>query len=57
MKLGCLVNWTENLEVWAKVADALEIEGIDYTFATKDEYVFNSGKINLRGQHVPRQHD
>jgi sugar phosphate isomerase/epimerase len=46
MKLGCLVNWTENLEVWAKVADALEIEGIDYTFATKDEYVFDAGKIN-----------
>lgn len=46
MKLGCLVNWTENLEVWAKVADALGIDGIDYTFATKEEYDFDAERIN-----------
>ena len=48
MKIGCLVNWKENLEVWAKAADALGIEGIDYTFATKEEYDFKkqAEKVN-----------
>lgn len=46
MKVGCLVNGTENMEVWSNVADALGIDGIDLTFATKEDYAFDADKIN-----------
>lgn len=45
MKLGFLVNCNENLEVWTKVADSMGIEGIDLTFATKEDYHFDAENV------------